>query len=81
MFLNSKVIDFFTGFYDDNTNNTFGVVKKGVYRPLSDFNFEYIMKVKANSTSTGYIIKVTPESFNEQETQSRYLHLCIHTCS
>jgi len=38
-------------------------MKKGVYRPLSDFNFEYLTKVTANKAcSTGYMIKVTPRN-------------------
>lgn len=51
------------GFRDDRTHNTFGVIKKGHYRPLSDFNFDYLTKVKAKKAcSTGYMIKVTPET-------------------
>ena len=43
-------------------------MKKGVYRPLSDFNFEFLMKVKAlRSCSTGFLIKVTPEQINNDE--------------
>ena len=39
------------------------MIKKGIYRPLSDFNFEYLTKVTANKAcSTGYMIKVTPEN-------------------
>ena len=45
-------------------------MKKGIYRPLSDFNFDFIMKVKATrSCSTGFMIRVTPEhiSSNDQD--------------
>lgn len=43
-------------------------MKKGIYRPLSDFNFEYLMKVKAiRSSSTGFLIKVTPERINNDQ--------------
>ena len=58
----------YAGFHDDNSSHTFGVMKKGVYRPLSDFNFEFLMKVKAlRSCSTGFLIKVTPERINNDE--------------
>ena len=44
-------------------HNTFGVMKKGAYRPLSDFNFEFLLKVNAKKAcSTGYLIKVVPET-------------------
>lgn len=64
------------GFFDDKTHHTFGVIKKDIYRPLSDFNFDYLMKVKANKAcSTGYMIKVTPENIqrarcNNEDTQN-----------
>jgi len=42
--------------------NTFGVMKKGIYRPLSDFNFKFLLKVNAQKAgSTGYLIKVFRE--------------------
>ena len=47
-------------------------MKKGIYRPLSDFNFEYLMKVKAiRSSSTGFLIKVTPEQINNNDQDNR----------
>ena len=59
-------------------HNTFGVMKKGVYRPLSDFNFEFLLKVNAQKAcSTGYLIKVFQEvrqedNEEEEEDLSRY---------
>lgn len=49
------------------------MIKKGIYRPLSDFNFEYLTKVTANKAcSTGYMIKVTPENIRRtnEDTQN-----------
>lgn len=33
------------GFYDDLLNNTFGIVKKKVYIPCSDFNLIVMLKL------------------------------------
>ena len=64
-----------TGFHEDDDLHTFGIMKKGVYRPLSDFNFQFIMKVISDkSANTGYLVKVTPELITEtdSESSSRY---------
>jgi len=51
-----------TGFYDDNIIHNFGVIRKGQYRPQSDFHFTYLMKVNTDkAVNKGYMIKVTPE--------------------
>jgi len=51
------------GFHEDCEHHTFGVLKKGVYRPLSDFNFNFIMKVVSEKpVSTGYLVSVTQET-------------------
>ena len=43
-------------------------MKKGVYRPLSDFNFEFLLKVNAQKAgSTGYLIKVFREVRHKDE--------------
>ena len=50
------------GFYDDINGGTFGTMKKGVKRPLSNFNFEFQTKIiSANPTSTGYLVGVIAE--------------------
>ena len=56
------IVYYIIGFHDDHVRCTFGIVKKGKYRPLSDFSFNFIMKVTAEvAESTGYIIEVIPE--------------------
>ena len=58
------------GFHEESTKSTFGILKKGVYRPLSDFNFHFIMKVVSErSTSTGYLVKVLPEASTVEESE------------
>ena len=50
------------GFYDDFANGTFGTIKKGIKRPLSNFNFKFCSKViSARSSSTGYLVSVIQE--------------------
>jgi hypothetical protein len=50
------------GFYDDINSGTFGTVKKGVKRPLSNFNFAFKQKIVASvASSTGYLVEVIPE--------------------
>ena len=47
------------------------MIKKGTYRPLSDFNFDYLIKVKAKKAcSTGYMIKVIPENTHRRNESS-----------
>ena len=59
------------GFYEDEEGHTFGTVKKGVQRPLSNFTFEFVTKIVAsNANSTGYIVKVTPESIRSEDNDS-----------
>ena len=61
------------GFHDDNVRRTFGIVKKGKYRPLSDYSFNFIIKVTAEVTeSTGYIIEVMPELDPGEETNQAF---------
>ena len=50
--------------------------KKGNYRPLSDFNFFFSMKVLCvNSSSTGYLVSVPQERIDEMddERSARYI--------
>lgn len=63
------------GFYEDNEHYTFGIIKKKSYRPLSDFNFYFLMKVACRrSVSTGYLVRVIPEATAQEEIEelSRY---------
>ena len=49
-------------FYDDFEGGTFGTVKKGVRRPLSNFALRFLKKIVAqDSKSTGYLVEVNPE--------------------
>ena len=55
----------FIGFYDDIDGGTFGTLKKGVKRPLSNFNFEFKKKIVSSiPSSTGYLVEVVPESLD-----------------
>lgn len=73
----------YAGFHEDNNRNTFGVWKKGSYRPLSDFNFNFSMKVLCDkSSSTGYLVSVSQERIDERdiERSARYVVICSVTC-
>lgn len=70
----------YVGFHEDNNRNTFGIWKKGIDRPLSDFNFHYTMKVLCDkSISTGYLVSVLQERIDEtdNERSARYVHSYI----
>ena len=61
-------------FYDDLDGGTFGTIKRGVNRPLSNFSFKFVSKfVAEDSTSTGYLVQVHPESVGETYS-SRSVH-------
>lgn len=71
------------GFHEDNDRNTFGVWKKGTYRPLSDFNFYFSMKVLCKkSSSTGYLVSVMQERIDDSDNDrsARFIVICIVTC-
>ena len=54
------------GYYDDIEGCTFGTIKKGVRRPLSNFNFTFKGKVIASvPSSTGYLVDIFPESLDK----------------
>ena len=77
----------FVGFFEDAQRHTFGTVKKGQQRPLSNFTFKFVMKVVAsNASSTGFIVEVTPESMGadsssseSEDASSRYVarYVCV----
>lgn len=49
-----------SGFHDEEC--TFGIMKKGSYRPASDFNFEFVAEVLcSNALHSGYMVNVTSE--------------------
>ena len=49
-------------FYDDVHGGTFSTLKKGARRPLSNLNFEYLLRVNAeDSRSTGFLVRVYPD--------------------
>ena len=48
-------------FYDDLEGGTFGTLKKGIRRPLSNFNFQFKRKIIATSSSTGFLVTIIPE--------------------
>lgn len=55
-------------FYDDLDGGTFGTIKRGVNRPLSNFSFKFVSKIVAeDSTSTGYLVEVHPESVGDTD--------------
>ena len=56
------------GFYDDMDFGTFGTLKRGLKRPLSNFNFEFKVQIIASvSSSTGYLVEVIPELLTDNE--------------
>lgn len=62
------------GFYEDHEQNTFGIKRKGIYRPLSDFCFTFQMKVLSEkSVSTGYLVSVKQETLSGNQTEAERL--------
>ena len=52
-------------FHDDQKEKTFGIIKKGVYMPASDFIFELVAEVICEvPSSSGYLINLTPHNGN-----------------
>ena len=53
-------------------------MKKGIYKPSSDFNFEFVAEVLCtNPNSSGYMVKVTPERNHES---TRYKSAVVLVC-
>lgn len=43
-------------------DKNFGITKKGIYKPVSDFKFQFIAEVIcSHPKSSGFLIKLTPE--------------------
>ena len=43
-------------------DKNFGITKKGIYKPASDFKFNFIAEVIcSHPKSSGFLIKLTPE--------------------
>ena len=63
------------GFYEDHEQNTFGIKKKEIYKPLSDFCFTFQMKVLSEkSVSTGgYLVSVKQETLSGNQTETERL--------
>ena len=60
----------YLGVFSD-TNKNFGMTKKGIYRPASDFSFQFMAEVICSSPqSSGFIIKLTPERNHLLDTQT-----------
>lgn len=59
-----------SSFYDDNENNTFGVMdkKEGTYNPKSDFAFTFSMCAKSPGIS-GYFCSVKAEGTDSSPTK------------
>ena len=60
------------------TEKNFGLVKKGTYRPASDFTFKFVAEVICDSPqSSGFIIKLIPERSHllTSETSERYVFM------
>jgi len=53
-------------------------MRRGEYRPLSDFNFDFKVKVLSdNPASTGYIVSVKQEPLTGEEEEIERLQLQI----
>ena len=48
-------------------SGTFGTLKRGLKRPLSNFNFEFKVQIIASVSSTGYLVEVIPELLTDNE--------------
>ena len=66
---------YFKGFYNDIDGGTYGTVRKGVKRPLSNFNFNFQKKIISSSpASTGYLVEVIPENVeNDSDSDSEHV--------
>lgn len=67
------------GLYKDTEKN-FGVMKKGKYRPMSDFQFEFVSEVICCSSpqSSGFVIRLTPERYhNQSQISERYENIHV----
>ena len=48
------------GYHEEG--NSFGVMKKGTYKPASDFGFEFVAEVICeNPHSSGFMVALTPD--------------------
>lgn len=58
-----EILPLNAGFKDDDENNTFGCLKKGIYMPQSNFAFEFVTEVICQSwpQSSGFLVKVKAE--------------------
>lgn len=53
-------------FHDDPKENTFGIMKKGVYLPASGFLFNLVTEVICDvPSSSGYLINLTPRNSSQ----------------
>ena len=59
-----------SGYCNDLEGGIFGTVKKGIRRPLSNFNFQFKRKIVATSSSTGFLVTIIPEENTVSEEQS-----------
>ena len=49
-----------SGYHDEESS--FGLVKKGIYKPSSDFNFDFVADIICNNPhDSGYMVHVTSE--------------------
>lgn len=53
-------------FNDNLEDHTFGIIKKGIYTPCSDFRFDIEAEVICSiPSSSGYVLALTPSKGNE----------------
>ena len=63
------------GFHEDLCEHTFGLMKRGKYKPAANFTFKFIHEVicEGNPYNSGYILEVVSEG--RCEDNSRYVVL------
>ena len=60
MLMTSTRFTSLSGYHEEKSS--FGVMKKGIYKPSSDFNFDFVAEVLcANPYNSGYLVTVTYE--------------------
>ena len=60
MLMTSTRFTSLSGYHEEKSS--FGVMKKGIYKPSSDFNFDFVDEVLcANPYNSGYLVTVTYE--------------------
>ena len=70
---------YFLGYHDEELS--FGMMKKGVYKPASDFGFKFIAEVICSDPhSSGFLIKLTPDRGQVDDPRSTRCSATVVLC-